>query len=582
VSEIDEIRAEVEPDPDPRGAASSEQTGRSSFLAAAGIFLARFGGLMRESAMGAFLSTTVAADAFRAAVRIPTLLQNLMGEGVLSAAFIPVYSKLLSEDDEEADKLAGAVLGVILTGTGLIVLLAVLLARPLTAVLAPGLTGETYELTVELVRIVTAGLGFLVISAWCLGVLNSHRRFLLAYGSSFLWNLAQILVLLYVGLSDWSDADVALALAWAVVVGGVLEVAVQLPTIAKVSKALRPSLQLRRPEVREVGRRFVPVALARGVVQVGAYIDLLLASFLAVGALAALGYAQILYLLPVSLFALSVAAAELPELSRLAEDDLDLGPRVDVALRRITFFILFTVVAYVCAGDLIISAIYERGRFDVDDRGLVSAILIAYSLGLLGIGPSRLFQNTLYARGDVKGPAIIAVVRVASAAALGAFLMLQLDRVVVLDGRIAGFAELTQVEWHPLPAAIRSNPDLPLHAGAVGLALASAAASWIEWWLLRRRLHRRLGLNPGTWAALRPLAPGAVVAALVMLILERALDELGDLPAVVAMPVVVGAGGAAYVLTAAALHVPEAHTFLRPVRRVLDRARRGPPPSADR
>lgn len=557
---------------DPRGAASTEQTGRSSFLAAAGIFLARFGGLMRESAMGAFLSTSISADAFRAAVRIPTLLQNLMGEGVLSAAFIPVYSRLLAEgDDDEADKVAGAVLGVILTITGLIVLAAVLLARPITAVLAPGLSGETYELTVRLVRIVTAGLGFLVISAWCLGVLNSHRRFLLAYGSSFMWNAAQIVVLLWVGLANWTEADVAIALAWAVVLGGILEVGVQLPTIRTLTHALRPSLRLALPEVREVGRRFVPVVLARGVIQIGAYIDLLLASFLAVGALAALGYAQILYLLPVSLFALSVAAAELPELSRLDEGDPELAPRVDIALRRITFFMLFTVLAYLTAGDLIVSAVYQRGRFNADDTALVAAILAAYALGLLGIGPARLFQNTLYARGDVRGPAVIAVVRVVTAAALGAFLMLQLDRVVVLDGQLTGYAELDQVVWTALPESVRNDPDLPLHAGAVGLALASAVASWLEWALLRWRMRRVLGFVPSTSGALTPLLAGSALAVVLMVGSERLV---GDLPALVAMPIVVGLGGAAYVGVAAWRKVPEAQSLLAPARRVAGRLSR--------
>lgn len=578
-----EVDAGVTPDRDPRGAASTEATARSSFLAAAGIFIARFGGLMRESAMGAFLSTTRAADAFRAAVRIPTLLQNLMGEGVLSAAFIPVYSRLLAEveddDDHRADQVAGAILGVIIAITGLIIVVAVLFAGPVTSVLAPGLTGETYDLTVRLVRIVTAGLGFLVISAWCLGILNSHRRFLLAYGSSFMWNAAQIVVLLFVGLRGWADGDVAVALAWAVVLGGVLEIAVQAPTIRRLAPAIRPSLQLALPEVREVGRRFVPVVLARGVVQIGAYVDLLLASFLAVGALAALGYAQILYLLPVSLFALSVAAAELPELSRLDDDTDELPHRVDVALRRITFFVLFTVIAYLAAGNLIVAAIYQRGQFGTDDTVLVHAVLIAYSLGLLGIGPARLFQNTLYARGDVRGPAVIAVVRVLVAAGLGAFFMLQLDRVVIFDGQISGYAELTSLVWEPLPASVREDGDLPLHAGAVGLALASSVASWLEWALLRRRIRSKLGFVPATGGALRPLLLGSAIAAAMMLALEVLLAPL---PALLSMPVVVGAGGVVYVLVARSNQVHEARSLVSSLLRRLPLGPRGTGPPGGR
>jgi putative peptidoglycan lipid II flippase len=538
-------------------------TGRSSALVASGIFLSRVSGLVRESAMGAYLGTGAAADAFRAALRIPNLMQNLLGEGVLSAAFIPVYAGLLADrDEEEAGRVAGAVAGLLAALTGVLVLVAVLFARPITAALAPGFTGETFELTVDLVRIMTAGIGFLVLSAWCLGVLNTHRRFFLSYVAPVVWNAAQIAVLVAVGVRGWAEADIAVALAWGVFAGGVLQFLIQVPTVRRVAPEVRLSVRRDLPGVGQVGRRFGPAVLGRGVVQVGAYIDLLLASLLAAGAVAALGYAQILYLLPISLFAMSVAAAELPELSRIKIDGDALGTRLRTGLGRITFFMTFTAVAYLAAGDLVVGALYERGRFEGDDTTLVWAILAAYSLGLLAVGASRLIQNVLYSQGDVKGPAAIAAVRVAFAAVLGVILMFQLDHVVVLDGELVGLDQLPTAT-EPLPEAVRTSGDT-LRMGAVGLALASAISAWLELGLLRWRLGRGHGIGR---SLIRFVVP-ALAALPVLLGLRWAL---GSLPDLVALPLVVGPAGLVYVGAASALGAPEASALLRPVRRLGSR-----------
>ena len=129
-----------------------------------------------------FFGVSAIADAFTAAFKIPNLMQNLLGEGVLSASFIPVYARLLEEGkDEEAGRVAGAVAGLLAAAAGTFTVLAVLLAAPLTTLIAPGFTGPKYELTVSLMRIITPGVAVLVLSAWCLGVLNSHRRFFLSY-----------------------------------------------------------------------------------------------------------------------------------------------------------------------------------------------------------------------------------------------------------------------------------------------------------------------------------------------------------------------------------------------------------------
>src|SRR5512138_3239227 len=145
-------------------------------MVASGIFLSRLAGLVRESVFAHYFGNSDAADAFRAAFRIPNFLQNLFGEGVLSASFIPVYAQLLArKEDKEAGRVAGAVLAILALVTGV-------LATPLLIdAIAPGFEGAKRELAIRVVRILFPGAGLLVLSAWCLGILNSHRNFLLAY-----------------------------------------------------------------------------------------------------------------------------------------------------------------------------------------------------------------------------------------------------------------------------------------------------------------------------------------------------------------------------------------------------------------
>jgi len=156
--------------------------GRHAFLVAAGIFLSRIAGLVRERVIAHFLgNTSVAADALRGSLRIPNILQNLFGEGVLSASFIPVYAKLLAQDEEEeSGRVAGAILSLLALVIAVLVLAGVLATPWIIDIIVPGFKGETRALTIRLVRILFPGVGLLVISAWCLGILNSHRRFFLS------------------------------------------------------------------------------------------------------------------------------------------------------------------------------------------------------------------------------------------------------------------------------------------------------------------------------------------------------------------------------------------------------------------
>src|SRR5262245_39625802 len=194
---------------------ATSSTGRSAFFVGAGILISRIVGLIRQRIFAHYFGRSAAGDAFSAAFRIPNFLQNVFGEGALSASFIPVYAKLLAQHDEkEAGKVANAVFGVLALVTSVIVLAGVLATPYVVTAIAGGFQDERRELTIRLVRIFFPGAGLLVLSAWCLGVLNSHHRFFISYTAPVAWNAAIITALLLFGRR--LDLDpLAEATAWA-------------------------------------------------------------------------------------------------------------------------------------------------------------------------------------------------------------------------------------------------------------------------------------------------------------------------------------------------------------------------------
>jgi putative peptidoglycan lipid II flippase len=438
-------------------------------LVASGMLLSRIAGLVRESVFAHYFGNSDAADAFKAAFRIPNILQNLFGEGVLSASFIPVYSRLLGAGDEEhANALAwtlGAILSLVIS---VLVLVGVAAAPWLIDAIAPGFHGAKRELTVVLVRVLFPGAGLLVMSAWCLGVLNSHHRFFASYTAPVAWNLAIIGFLLYYG-PHRSQERLAILTAWGSVVGSALQVGVQLPQAFRLAGRLRVEFQRTVEALRAVLNNFLPIVTGRGVVQISAYIDNLLASLLPTGAVAALNYAQILYLLPVSLFGMSVAAAELPGMSRASGTPEEIAAvlrgRLNVGLRQIAFFVIPSAAAFLFLGDVIAGAIFQTGHFTRADAIYVWGILAGSAVGLLAVTMGRLYSSAFYALWDTRTPLKFAVIRVILTLGLGYYCALYLPIQLGIDRR-----------W-----------------GVAGLTASAGVAGWVEFSLLRWALNRRIG-----------------------------------------------------------------------------------------
>ncbi|WNG22134.1 murein biosynthesis integral membrane protein MurJ [Cystobacter fuscus] len=531
---------------------------------AAGILASKLVGLVRETFIAYFLGNGVAAGVFKAALRIPNFLQNLFGEGVLSGSFIPVYAGLLGKGDEkEADRVASAVFGLLALTTAVLVALGMLATPLFVDTIAAGFEGEERRLTIRLVRILFPGTGLLVMSAWCLGVLNSHRKFFLSYVAPVVWNLAIITALVGGGLSGLAEEPLVVVLSYGVVVGCALQFLVQVPSVLRVLGRFRPHLSTASESVRQVLRSFATVVLGRGVVQISAYVDTSYASLLSVRALSTITYAQTIYLIPVSLFGMAISAAELPEMSRAtgAGEAVagKLRARLEAGSRRIAFFVVPSAVALLFIGDVVAAMLLQRGRFTAADTRYLWYVLMGSSVGLVASALGRLYASTFYALKDTRTPLRFATLRVVLGAALAWFLALRLPGLL----------------------------GLPSQLGAAFLPLAGGVMAWFEAQMLRRTLASQIGPVPPPpgmaklWGA--ALAAGltglGIKVALTHLLgpSPRALAEWGGsvlppphLHPVLVFPLVVLPFGLVYFGLTSALGVPEAKAVLQ---RVLRRKR---------
>jgi putative peptidoglycan lipid II flippase len=506
-------------------------TGRSALFVAVGILCTRLTGLIRSRVFAHYFGLGFEADAFAAALRIPNVLQNLFGEGVLSGSFIPVYASLVARGEpKHADRVAGAVASLLALVVSAIVLAGVIATPWMISLIAPGFTGETRALTIRVVRILFPGAGLLVLSAWCLGVLNSHHRFLLSYTSGIMWNASMITTLVIFG-PHTELSRLAEILAWGSVIGSGLQFAVQVPVVLRVAPDLRFALDPASDQVRTVVRNFVPVFISRGVVQVSAYVDQFLASWLPTGAVAGITNAQLLYMLPVSLFGMSVSAAELPTMSGVATADAAgleaLRRRLDAGLRRIAFFVVPSAMAFLALGDVIAASLLQTGRFAHADAVYVWGILAGSSVGLLASTLGRLYSSSYYALRDTRTPLRFAIIRVVLTTALGYVCAIPLPR------------------WLGIPE----------RWGVAGLTASAGVAGWIEMLLLRRTLNARIGRTslPASYVSMLWLAAAAGAATAWAFKLTVPIAD-----PIIAAVVILGPYGLVFFAIAFALRIPEA------------------------
>jgi putative peptidoglycan lipid II flippase len=538
--------ASADGEPGVEAASPVPRAGAAAFLVGLGIFSSRIIGLVRERVLATYFGTGLHADVFSAGLRLPNLLQNLLGEGTLSASFIPAYSALLGQGrTAEAGRVAGAAFALLLAIAGAISLLGVLLAPLLVSVFTPGFEGTRRELLIAVVRILFPMTGVLVLSAWALGILNSHRTFFLPYFAPVLWNAAIIGAL--VAFGSRLDLDgLVVAAAYGALIGGALQFAVQLPAVWRLNREIRLSTGRDLPAFKEAVRKAGPAIMGRGVVQLSGYVDLVLASLLAIGAVARLRYAQTLYLLPISLFGMSIAAAALPDLARDRDGAIGaLLARTVAAVRRVAFFTVPSFVAFVSIGDVLVAGLYRAGEFGAADARVVWLVLVGYSLGLVASTTTRVYQSTFFALRDTATPARAAVVRVGVALAAGALLMVQFEPITVLGRTI--------------PAGMLASYDaagLPL--GPLGLAVGASLGAWIEWALLRRALAAQVGRVGAGAGPLARMFGAALAAGAAAYLVNR---SLAGPPPWLAASIAAAVFGTVYFAVAAALGLEQARVL---------------------
>jgi putative peptidoglycan lipid II flippase len=510
------------------------RSGRSALWVGMGILASRLVGLVRQRVLAHYFGDSWIADVFNAAFRLPNITQNLLGEGTLSASFIPVYVQINDAGDAaRARTFARDILGLLILTTVAVSSLGALFAAPLTHAIAPGFHGERFTLAVEMVRIFFPTTGLLALSAWSLGVLNSHRRFLLPYIAPAAFSLSQIVGLVG-GARFATGAQLMLILGYASFVGAALQILVQLPSVRGLLGTISPRFVRSTADVKRAVRAFGPVVLGRGVVQISAYVDTALASLLPVGANAVMGYVQSIYLLPVSLFGVGAAAAALPEMSAQAADPqagrARLRQQTGESLTRVAFTTVPATLAFLVVPDQIVGALYQTGRFDASTTAVVAATLAAAGCGLLANTEVRVLATAFYALGDTRTPARLAILRVVTSVGLSYLLMLRF--------------------------------------GVVGLAAGSAIGGWFEAALLARMAHRQLeglGLPGRRWVKI-------LVAAILAAAAGYAVKELFPWNQVLVKAAAsLGVFGFAYLGAAWALRLPDVRSPFAAVARRLRR-----------
>ncbi len=414
--------------PAPGAHAAGHETERVARAAGTiGLFtlLSRVLGFVRDMVLARLFGASLAADAFFVAFRIPNLFRELLAEGTMSAAFVPVFTeKLATGDREGAWALASRVFTLLLMVLVAVVAVGVAAAPLIVRVMAPGFADDPGQtgLTVLLTRIMFPYLLFIGLSALAMGILNAHRAFALPALAPFCFNLALISAALWLA-PVFTEPTVGLA--WGVVAGGAAQLALQIPGLVKKRMVPRPAFAPRDPDVRRIGKLMVPVVFGLSVTQVNLLVNTLLASLLATGSVSYLYYGMRLIHFPLGVFGIALATAILPTLStQAAKNDLHgLQSGVVEALKLIAFITLPAMAGLIGLRFPIISILFQRGAFDAAATDGVAIAVVAYAAGLWAFAAVRIVAATFYALQDTKTPVRAAAIAMAANVALNLALM---------------------------------------------------------------------------------------------------------------------------------------------------------------
>jgi putative peptidoglycan lipid II flippase len=469
-------------------------------------------------------------DAFFVAFRIPNILRRLLGEGALSTAVVPVFAQYaVAQDPREFRRMLRAVLGAALVVLCLVTALGMAGTPWIVAAIAPGFAGEgeVTTLAVTLTRVMFPYLILVGLGALAMGTLNAHGRFFAAALGPAVLNVGMILgVVLLAGRLQ----PPILALAVGVLAGGLGQLLVQLPDLHRCGSLVRPSAELSHPALLRVARLLLPSVFGLAAVQVTVFVNTLLASFLPVGSISFLYYADRIMEFPLGVFGIALASAALPAMSRqAAAGDVEAVAGTLSFGLRLSFFIAVPAAAGLAVlREPITRVLFQRGEFTAADAAATAWALLWYAAGLPGFSASRIAAQAFYA---------------------------------VHQPGVAVRAGVAAVAVNVVAAVLLMGP-----LGHGGLAAASSIAAYVNLGLLAVAARRRFGRLDGRALArsvLRTLGASAVLALACAAALWRWPERAGTAVDLTWLLLVIAAGGAAFLLASWATGAPELTSLRR-------------------
>jgi putative peptidoglycan lipid II flippase len=390
---------------------------RAAGVVGLAVLCSRVLGLAREQIFAALFGGGRIMDAFTIAFRIPNLLRDLFAEGALSTAFVTTFSKTVAtEGDAAAWRLANKVATLAAVTLSAITLLGIAFAPALVAVLAPGFAGEKAALTVTLTRVMYPFILLVSLAALVMGVLNARNVFGVPAMASSFFNLGSIVagVLLGYWLDPYFGTRAILGLAVGTLIGGTLQLTVQLPSLTRLGYRFHPDFHWRDPGVRSILRLMGPSVIAASTTQVNVLINSVFASQLGDGPTFWLTVAFRLMQLPLGVFGVALGTVALPLLARLAATGQHGVFRAELA-RGMRLAFLMTIpasVGLIVLAEPIISVLYQHGRFGAHETAESAGALRYYALGLCGYAALKVLVNAFYALDRRKTPMVVSFVAV--------------------------------------------------------------------------------------------------------------------------------------------------------------------------
>jgi putative peptidoglycan lipid II flippase len=393
------------------GVESQKERARGEVVRAAGsvslgILLSRLVGLLRDVVIAFAFGAGLATDAFFVAFRVPNLIRRLMGEGPMSSAFIPVFTEYREKRSSgEVWRLTASFAGLMGTASLLISIAGVVAAPLVVRIMAPswGLGTAQGELATDLTRILFPYLFLVVLYALAMAVLNACGRFFVPAMATALLNFGMIFGAL--ALAPLFERPV-LGLAWGVLLGGLLQFGVNIPSLRAVGVSWRPRFETQHEGVRRIGRLMGPTVVGLAVKDVNILVDTILATFLAGGSVTWLFYANRLTEFPLGLIGIAVGTAILPTLSQqTAREDMAEMKRTVAFGLRVVFFLSFpALVGLAVLRTPIAALIFERGAFSAADTAATASAILYYALGMWAAGGIRILASAFYSLKDTKTP----------------------------------------------------------------------------------------------------------------------------------------------------------------------------------